>query len=170
VDSKNCVLFPKKFQGRYVIYHRIPPHIWVSYSESLEDWSKSYHKIVATSQEKWETKKIGSGAPPIETKKGWLFVYHGVDESFTYRLGLALIDRNNPEKLRRTRRPIFEPREDYEKNIVFCCGAVLLDGKMFVYYGADDRAVAVATADVSELLSLFEGRAASKITISPDAA
>jgi predicted GH43/DUF377 family glycosyl hydrolase len=170
VDSKNCVLFSKKFHGRYAIYHRIPPHIWVSYSDSLEDWSKSYHKIVATSQEKWETKKIGSGAPPIETSKGWLFVYHGVDESFTYRLGLALIDKNNPEKLCRVRRPIFEPREDYEKSIVFCCGAVLLDGKIFVYYGADDRAVAVATADLSELLSLFEGKASNKITISPDAA
>ncbi len=168
VDSKNCVLFPKKFQGKYAIYHRIPPHIWVAYSNSLEDWSKSYHKIVVTPQEKWEYKKIGSGAPPIETKKGWLFLYHGVDESFTYRLGLALVDRNNPEKLCKVRRPIFEPREDYEKNIAFCCGAVLLDGKIFVYYGADDRRIGVATADLSELLSLFEEKTSRRISILGD--
>jgi predicted GH43/DUF377 family glycosyl hydrolase len=169
VDSKNCVLFPKKFDGKYAIYHRIPPHIWVSYSDSLDDWSKSCHKIVVSPQEKWEYKKIGSGAPPIETKKGWLFLYHGVDESFTYRLGLALIDRNNPEKLRKLRRPIFEPREDFERNIVFCCGAVQLDGKIFVYYGADDRTVGVATADVSDLLSLFEGKTNNKISTLGDA-
>jgi predicted GH43/DUF377 family glycosyl hydrolase len=169
VDSKNCVLFPKKFDGKYAIYHRIPPHIWVSYSDSLDDWSKSCHKIVVSLKEKWEYKKIGSGAPPIETKKGWLFVYHGVDESFTYRLGLALIDRNNPEKLRKLRRPIFEPREDYERNVVFCCGAVQLDGKLFVYYGADDRTVGVATADVSDLLSLFDGKTNNKISALGDA-
>jgi predicted GH43/DUF377 family glycosyl hydrolase len=169
VDSKNCVLFPKKFDGKYAIYHRIPPHIWVSYSDSLDDWSKSCHKIVVSPQEKWEYKKIGSGPPPIETKKGWLFVYHGVDESFTYRLGLALIDRNNPEKMRKLRRPIFEPREDFERSIVFCCGAVQLDGKIFVYYGADDRSVGVATADVSDLLSLFEGKTNNKISTLGDA-
>jgi predicted GH43/DUF377 family glycosyl hydrolase len=156
VDSKNSVLFPKKFDGKHAMYHRISPHIWIVYSNSLEDWSKSTHAIVATAREKWEYKKIGSGAPPIETKKGWLFVYHGVDESFTYRLGLALIDRDNPENVSRLKQPIFEPREDYERSIVFCCGAVPVDGKLFVYYGANDGIVGVATADLSELLSLFE--------------
>ncbi|HUK27486.1 MAG TPA: hypothetical protein VLV31_03600 [Candidatus Acidoferrales bacterium] len=158
VDSKNSVLFPKKFQGKYALYHRISPHIWVTYSNRLADWSNSYHKIVLTPQEKWEFKKIGSGAPPIETEKGWLLIYHGVDESFTYRLGLALIDRDNPEKLSKLRRPIFEPREDYERSIAFCCGAVVMDGTLFVYYGADDRRIGVATADLSELLSLFDGK------------
>jgi predicted GH43/DUF377 family glycosyl hydrolase len=165
VDSKNSVLFSKKFQGKYALYHRISPHIWVTYSDSLVDWSNSYHKIVLTPQEKWETKKIGSGAPPIETEKGWLFVYHGVDESFTYRLGLALIDRGNPEKLSKLRRPIFEPREDYERSIAFCCGAVVMDGTLFIYYGADDRRIGVATADVSELLSLFDGKTRRRIPI-----
>jgi len=104
VDSKNCVLFPRKFRGKYVIYHRIPPHIWIAYSNSLGDWSKSYHRAIIQPREKWECIKIGAGAPPIETEKGWLFVYHGVDENFTYRLGLALIDRNNPEKVLRSKK------------------------------------------------------------------
>ena len=156
VDSKNCVLFSRKFGEKYVIYHRIPPHIWVAYSSSLEDWTKSYHRVVAQPQEDWEYVKIGAGAPPVETEKGWLFVYHGVDDNFTYRLGLALIDRNNPEKVLRSEKPILDPKEGYEKNIVFSCGAVLLDGKIFVYYGADDRVIGVATSDTSELFSMFE--------------
>jgi predicted GH43/DUF377 family glycosyl hydrolase len=156
VDSKNCILFPRKFRGKYVIYHRIPPHIWIAYSNSLGDWSKSYHRIVIQPRESWECTKIGTGAPPVETEKGWLLVYHGVDENFTYRLGLALIDRNNPERVMRSKKPILEPREGYEQNIVFSCGAVLLDGKIFVYYGAADKVIGVATADASEIFSLFE--------------
>ncbi|MFH1327884.1 MAG: glycosidase [Candidatus Bathyarchaeota archaeon] len=155
-DSKNMVLFPRKFNGKYVVYHRIPPHIWIAYSDNLEDWSQSHHKIVMQPRETWENVKIGAGAPPIKTEKGWLFVYHGIDEHFTYRLGLALIDPDDPETVRRSRKPIFEPKEKYEQNIVFSCGAVVMDGKLFIYYGAADRVIGVATADVSELLSLFE--------------
>jgi len=156
VDSKNCVLFSKKFGGKYAIYHRIPPHIWVGYSDRLEDWSDSYHRIVMQPHEMWEHTKISAAAPPMQTEKGWLLLYHGVDHKFTYRLGVALIDPENPEKLTRSRTPILEPREEYEKNIVFSCGAAVLDGRLLVYYGADDRTVCVATCDISEILSLFE--------------
>ena len=58
--------------------------------------------------------------------------------------------------------------ERYEKNIVFCCGAVLLDGKIFVYYGADDRSIGVATADVSRALALFEGEICRRMSILGD--
>jgi predicted GH43/DUF377 family glycosyl hydrolase len=158
VESKNCVLFPEKFDGKYVIYHRIPPHIWVAYSRSLDDWSESNHRIVMQPRERWESIKIGAGAPPIRTGKGWLFVYHGVDDAFTYRLGLAFIDLNDPQKVSRSGKPILQPKEEYEQNIVFTCGAVTLDGKIFVYYGCDDTVIGVATCDESQLLSLFEGK------------
>jgi predicted GH43/DUF377 family glycosyl hydrolase len=156
VDSKNSVLFPKKFKGKYVLYHRISPHIWMACSPSLEDWSKSNHAIVMSPRERWEARKIGAGPPPIETKHGWLFVYHGVSESFSYRLGIALVDPNDPKKIVRSKKPILEPREDYENGIVFTCGAVVLDDTVFVYYGADDRVIGVATADISELLGVFD--------------
>ena len=174
VDSKNCVLFSRKFGGKYAIYHRIPPHIWVGYSDRLEDWSDSYHRIVMQPQETWEYAKIGGAAPPVETDKGWLFLYHGIDLNFTYRLGVALIDPENPEKLMRTRTPILEPREEYEKNIVFSCGAVVLDGRLFVYYGADDRTICVATCSIPDVLSLFargaelEARGAREIRIADE--
>jgi predicted GH43/DUF377 family glycosyl hydrolase len=109
-------------------------------------------------RERWESIKIGAGAPPIRTGKGWLFVYHGVDDAFTYRLGLAFIDLNDPQKVSRSGKPILQPKEEYEQNIVFTCGAVTLDGKIFVYYGCDDTVIGVATCDESQLLSLFEGK------------
>jgi predicted GH43/DUF377 family glycosyl hydrolase len=159
VDSKNCVLFSKRFGGKYAIYHRIPPHIWVGYSDKLEDWSNSYHRIVMQPQETWERTKMGAAAPPIETDRGWLLLYHAIDPHFTYRLGVALIDSKNPEKVTRAPTPILEPREDYERNIVFSCGAVVLDGILLVYYGADDRTICVATCSIPDVLSAFERHA-----------
>lgn len=158
VDSKNCALFPERVNGLYAIYHRIPPHVWIAYSAKIDDWSNSNHKIVMSPREPWESMKVGAGAPPIKTEKGWLIVYHGVDDEFTYRLGLALADLRNPEKVVRLKEPILEPKEDYEGRIVFSCGATVMDGRLFVYYGANDRVVCVATANVSELLGLFEER------------
>lgn len=156
VDSKNCVLFPQKFQGKYVLYHRIPPYIWATFSDKIDDWAASYHKIVMTSSEDWEKVKIGAASPPIETEKGWLLLYHGVDEKFTYRLGLALVDKKDPTKISKFKKPILEPTEEYEGKIVFSCGAVVMDGRFLLYYGAGDRVIGVAEADLSELLSLFK--------------
>lgn len=156
IDSKNCVLFPKKFQGKYVLYHRIPPYIWLASSDKIEDWSASYHRIVMTPTENWEKAKIGSASPPIETEEGWLLVYHGVDEKFTYRLGLALVDKEDPTKISKLKEPILEPTEKYEGRIVFSCGAVVMDTKLLIYYGADDRVICVAEGELPELLSLFK--------------
>jgi len=156
VDSKDAVLFPKKFQGKYVLYHRIPPHIWLASSDNIEDWSASNHRIVMSPSENWEKVKIGASVPPIETEKGWLLLYHGLDEKFIYRMGVALVDKENPAKISKFKNPILEPTEKYEGKIIFPCGAVAKNGKLLVYYGANDRVIGVAEAELSELLSLFD--------------
>ena len=111
-----------------------------------------------TSREDWEYFKIGAGGPPIKTKEGWLFIYHGVSRDFHYRLGLALVDLENPEKIiKRHKEPLLEAKEDYERygrvsNVVFTCGAVVIDGTLFLYYGGADTVICVATAKLKELL------------------
>jgi len=159
VDNKSAVLFPEKIQGKYVMYHRIAPYIWVSYSTDLRNWFG--HKIVMTPEEEWEYFRVSAGAPPIRTKKGWFLIYHGVDSKYCYRLGFVVIDRENPEKIiYRPKTPILEPEEKYERsgvvpNAIFNCGAVVVDDELFIYYGAADTVVAVATANMSEILSLI---------------
>jgi beta-1,2-mannobiose phosphorylase / 1,2-beta-oligomannan phosphorylase len=59
--------------------------------------------------------------------------------------------------LGRTMHPILEPNEPYEKhgdvnNVVFPTGACVIDGKLFVYYGAADKVCCVATADLENLV------------------
>lgn len=161
VDNKHFCLFPEKIGGKWVMYHRIPPHIWVAYSDDLVHWRDS--NIVMSPIEGWEYLKIGGGAPPIKLKEGWLVIYHGVDDHVHYRLGVALIDRKDPVKvLMRSKSPLLEPVEWYElhgavPNIVFTCGAVVVDDILYIYYAGADTVVCVATARVEEILAFLEG-------------
>jgi predicted GH43/DUF377 family glycosyl hydrolase len=167
-DNKNACLFPEKIQGRYVLYHRVPPDIWVSYSYNLRDWFD--HKIVARPRHHcWDEAKIGIAGPPIKTDKGWLLIYHGVawanrsQRKFgKYRLGCMLIKSDNPEEvLARSKEPILEPEKEYEEqgvvaNVVFSCGQVLRGDELFLYYGGADTVICVARGSISELLTFLE--------------
>lgn len=159
-DNKDSSLLPEKYKGRFVLYHRIPQHIWIGYSEDGINFVDN--KIIMQPQGYgWEYYKIGGGAPPVKTEKGWLMVYHAVDRKLYYRLGLAVFDLQDPSKvIYRHPEPIFEPVEAYEKNgdtsnVTFSCGAVIKDGQLLVYYGAADTVIGVASAEVREILRLF---------------
>ena len=178
--EKNGVLFPEKIKGHYVLYYRIDPHIFVAYSKTLENPKWVGHKLIVSPRKgSWDAWKIGAGPPPIETKLGWLFIYHGIDREGPprrqirteygtidlerkYRLGVMLIDKKNPEKiLYRSEGWILEPREKYEReglipNVVFSCGAAVIKDTLFVYYGGADTVIGVATCNLLELLKAIE--------------
>lgn len=156
VDDKGALIFPEKFKGQYVMYHRIPPHIWVAYSKDLRHWYNS--NIVMSPQFEWEHFKIGTGAPPIKTDYGWLVIYHAVDKKMTYRLGYAITAIYDPTKvIYRHPEPILEPKREFEtqgdvSNVVFSCGAVLIGDTVFVYYGGADTVICVATAKLEDFI------------------
>ncbi len=156
VDNKDAFLFPEKIGGKYVMYHRISPYIWVTYSDDLREWRR--HEIVMKGEFEWEYYKVGAGGPPHKTEKGWLLVYHAVDRNFNYQLGMAMADLNNPGKIIwRHKEPVLFPEEDYEKygevpNVTFTCGSVVIDGTLFVYYGGADTVIGVATAEIDDIL------------------
>ena len=83
-----------------------------------------------------------------------------------YRLGLALLDLDNPSRvIYRSDEWIFEPDEDYERfgdvdKVVFPCGWVEDNGIVRIYYGAADSRIAVATANVAEMLEWLQQTAA----------
>lgn len=159
-DNKDAALFPEKIKGKYCLMHRIPQHIWIGYSDDLKKWRDN--TIVMYPQGySWEYFKIGGGGTPIKTEKGWLIIYHAVDNKMVYRLGLAVLDLEDPTKVvYRHPEPILSPEEDFEKtgdvsNVTFTCGTVVKDDQLFVYYGAADTVICVATASMKEVLSLF---------------
>lgn len=165
-DDKDGALFPEKIKNKYVLFHR-PTHgepmgIWIGYSDNLSDWYGQKEVMAPLGERSWEGNKIGAGPPPVKTEKGWLLMYHGVDENGVYRAGVAMFDLEDPSKLLyRHPYPILKPERDYEvrgkiPRVVFPCGICKVENKYYVYYGAADRVVCVAVADKKELMKLFD--------------
>jgi len=159
------VIFPEKFQGQYLIVHRVGYDIDYSFSKNLNfgegKWLEE-NRWIYCRPGWWDSKKLGAAAPPIKTKKGWILFYHGISENNVYRVGAVLLDLKNPIKiLSRTSKPLLEPEMPYEKeglvnNVVFPCGAVEINGKIFVYYGGADQVIGGATIDLNKLLQIFK--------------
>lgn len=159
-DNKDAALFPQKFKGKFALMHRIPQHIWIGFSEDLKEW-RDNSIVMYPLGRGWEYFKLGGGATPIKTEKGWLTIYHAVDQHMVYRLGLAFLDLEDPTKvIYRHPEPVLEPVEEFEKygdvsNVVFTCGCVIKNEQLFVYYGAADTVIGVATASMKDIYKLF---------------
>ena len=163
MENKDAVLFPEKIGGKYVMFHRPMPQnepwgIWIAYSDNLLNWEG--HKMVMMPREGlWDSVRVGAACPPFKTEKGWLVIYHGADEQETYRLGVALLDLNDPSLLlRRQEEPILEPEEEYElrgqhPNVVFSCGGCEVVNSYYIYYGGADFFTCVATVEKDALLN-----------------
>ena len=170
-EDKDAALFPVKFKGLWAMLHRPVPksallgaHIWISFSPNLKHWGEHQEIIQAREGGWWDANKIGLCAPPMQTKEGWLILYHGVRTTASgsiYRLGLALLDLENPAKvIRRTDEWIFGPKAHYERegdvdDVVFPCGWIKKKDTVFIYYGAADSRICVATADFNELVDFI---------------
>jgi predicted GH43/DUF377 family glycosyl hydrolase len=165
-DYRNVVIFPEKFNGLYARLDR--PHseispwsIWISYSPDLIHWGQS-ELIMKPLQYHWDEMKIGPGATPIHTPRGWLNIYHGVFPTMdgsVYRLGVALHDLENPGKVLAVGDEwILQPEDPWEltgyvHNVVFTCAAVPEeDGSLKLYWGGADTVMCVGTANIEALV------------------
>lgn len=170
--DKNACILPEKIGGKYFVFHRLEPSIWVDSIDDPDTLGKSC-KVKGTEWLKprtnmWDSKKIGIAPPFIKTESGWVLIYHAVSEQDQkYRLGKVLLDLKNPTQvITRSDYPILEPEEWYENEglrpgTVFACGAVVIKDKLFVYYGAADKYVCVATANLDEFLEELKIRPSS---------
>ena len=162
--NKNWVLFPEKIKGKYAILHSLSPEISIDYFDSLEELDGSkFIESVHQGHPLWMKRDMlvrGVGPTPIKTKYGWLVLYHAMENANPnqYKLWAMMLDLDNPEKiLYRSIQPILEPDSAYENygfkaGVVYSCGAVVKDGKLFVYYGGADTVSCVATADLDKFL------------------
>lgn len=172
-ENKNCVIFPEKIDGSYVILHRPMPIIECVRVKSLEDeWPSCGVQLVGPRANTWRSSRVGAGAPPIKTKLGWLFPFHGatsIEEGNVYSMGWCVLDEKIPEIVRYVSdEPALTAREPYEielrempqvdsanfRNgirVVFPQGLVDHGEDLFVYYGAADVSVAGARVNKREL-------------------
>ncbi|MBZ0303715.1 MAG: glycoside hydrolase family 130 protein [Anaerolineae bacterium] len=183
-DNRNAVLFPEKIGGKYVRLERPFPvysrggqerfDIWISDSPDLKYWGNN-QLVLAVEDVNFANTKLGPGAPPIRTPKGWLTLFHAVDTDPArgkngwedqwqkrYTVGLMLLDLENPARvIGRYAEPLMAPDAPYERdegfrtNVIFPGGMILEnDGEVKIYYGAADTVECLATAHVEDLLRL----------------
>jgi beta-1,4-mannooligosaccharide/beta-1,4-mannosyl-N-acetylglucosamine phosphorylase len=166
--NRNGVLFPRKINGKYVMFSRPSDSghtpfgdMYISQSPDMKYWGE--HRHVMGPLKAWESKKIGAGPIPIETSEGWLCFYHGVLEScngFVYSFSACILDKDEPWKVKyRCAEYLLSPQKIYEcvgdvQNVTFPC-ATLVDadtGRIAIYYGCADTCVSMAFTTVDDVV------------------
>lgn len=175
LDDRDVILFPEKVGGKYVRIHRPKefvgkeygvdyPSIWMQFSDDLLSWEdKPSTLLMQGIKGGWE-EKIGGATPPVRTSEGWLMLYHGVADGGTsvYSVGAVLLDADDPTRvIARTPEPILEPDLEFEtqglyNRCVFPCGNAVVDGTLYVYYGAADKYVGLATCRLQDLIDYLK--------------
>ncbi|AZQ63857.1 glycosidase [Flammeovirga pectinis] len=170
--NRNGVLFPRKINDKYVMLsrpsdtgHTAFGDIFISQSPDMKFWGEHRHVMSPAPFEDsaWQCMKVGAGPIPIETKDGWLMIYHGVLKScngYVYAMGAALLDIDKPWEVKYRSQPyLLTPETQYEcmgdvPNVVFPCAALhdKETGKLAVYYGAADTVTGMAFAQIDELV------------------
>lgn len=162
--DKNACILSRKIRNKYAILHRLGQSIYIDFVDDLNfknsKWLEKKQILMGPRINNWDNRKIGITGPPIETKNGWLLIYHGVsDPGGIYKLGVALLDLYNPGKvIHRSNFPILEPRMQYEiqgptHNVVFSCGSVVIKDTLYVYYGGGDKVIGVAIKKIKNLIN-----------------
>ncbi|WP_440948798.1 glycosidase [Methanosarcina sp. T3] len=167
-ENKDAALFPVRFNGKWAMIHRPVPAIhsmkanmWISFSREMEAWGGHQVLLYAREGGWWDAYKVGLCPQPIHVPDGWLIMYHGVrptTPTISYRLGLALLDLEDPRKvLRRSEGWVFGPLKLYERSgdvnyVVFPCGWVVVKDELRIYYGSADTSVSMASAKMSDVL------------------
>jgi predicted GH43/DUF377 family glycosyl hydrolase len=137
--NKGMALFPRRVNGKYAMVTRSDgENLYLSYSDNIHFWHEGVK--IETPQNPWELVQIGNCGSPLETKKGWLLLTHGVGPMRKYCMELPLLS------------PREEDREGYVPNVVYSCGSIILNGELIIPYAISDSQSHVASIPVDELL------------------
>jgi len=162
--NKDCAIFEEKIGDKYWALHRPSSpelggnYIWIAQSPDLIHWGR--HKCLVTTRKGWwDSARVGAGASPIKTAKGWLEIYHGANEKHQYCLGAILLDLENPSiVIARSHDPIMKPEMPYELtgffgNVVFTNGHYVEGDTIYMYYGSSDEVICGAKLSIDQILS-----------------
>jgi beta-1,2-mannobiose phosphorylase / 1,2-beta-oligomannan phosphorylase len=162
--NKDCAIFEEKINGKFYALHRPSSveiggnYIWLADSNDGVQWG-NHQCLIKSRPGLWDSSRVGAGAAPIKTERGWLSVYHGANTENQYCLGAFLMDLTDPSKvLARTTEPIMAPTEAYELSgffgyVVFTNGHIVNGDELTIYYGAADEFVCGAKFSISEILA-----------------
>lgn len=155
--NKGMALFPRLVGGRHLALCRTDGER-ISLTSSSNGYVWPRPQLIHQPVQAWELVQVGNCGPPIETDAGWLVLTHGVGPMRTYAIGALLLDLNDPSRvIGRLSRPLLETagqeQDGYVPNVVYSCGGLLHDARLWLPYGIDDTRIGVAWAPLDELLS-----------------
>jgi predicted GH43/DUF377 family glycosyl hydrolase len=155
--NKGMALFPRLISGQHWALCRTDGES-TAIATSSDGFVWNAPTVLHSPSEAWEIMQVGNCGPPIETARGWLVLTHGVGPMRAYSIGAMLLDLDDPRQvLGRLRRPLLEPfpdeREGYVPNVVYSCGGLVHDGRLWMPYGIGDVRIGVMSAVVDDVLA-----------------
>jgi len=167
-QNKDMLLFEEKINDKYFAltrplgsgYYTTPPDsnfnpgpsINLAQSPDLLHWKPLDEPFIRSLKNSPLSLKLGGGAQPILTQRGWLVLFHGVEkkgEIGIYRTYWAILDKKTPQNIIHIEmeKPLLEADPNltndikdqiYIKNVVFTTGIVDSGNKFVVASGELD--------------------------------
>lgn len=169
-QQRNVVLHPEFVNGKYAFYTRpMDDFINTGSGGGIGFGLCDDIKNPVIDEEKIISKRIyhtiteaknGESAVPIKTERGWIHIAHGVRntaDGLRYVLYVYATDLKEPDKVIAEPGGIFlvplgSERTGDVSNVVFSNGAIVHEGKVFIYYASSDTRMHVATTTIEKLI------------------
>ncbi len=158
--DKNFAFFPKKINGKYAMLSRLDGvSQYIMFSDDINVWNTA--ELLQAPEKGWELVQTGNCGSPIETKRGWLLIMHGVGPMRKYSIGAMLLDLKEPQKvIGRLKEPLIvtneDEREGYVPNVVYSCGSMVHNNNLIIPYAVSDHSSSFASINLDEVLNAME--------------
>jgi len=130
-------------QQKYIAYGGAD-EISVSITDDLKRWIPIKKSVLSPRSNHFDCGHLEAEFAMMTTS-GILLFYHSKTQylgKVQYRVGAAVFDKNNPEKLLwRSNDPVWEQSEDWNGQEVYPLGVVFHGGKFISYWGVKDEAI-----------------------------
>ena len=162
---KAGAIAPVPLRGRYAMFYLGERRPWetaigLAWSDDLLRWQASGEEpVLAPRSGHFDSLGVEPGPPPILLDEGWLLLYNGWNAHKVHCVGAALLAPDDPNRvLARAQEPLLQPEQPWERegpvpNVVFGEGAICLDDTLYLYYGAADRVIGLATLALPKLIA-----------------
>lgn len=154
--NKGMALFPRYVGGRKLALCRSDGEtLGLAVRDDQHRWQHLTPLLVP--HRGWDLIQVGNCGSPLETPAGWLVLTHGVGPMRRYAIGAMLLDLEEPERVIADLpcgllAPDEAEREGYVPNVVYSCGGLVHDGRLWLPYGASDVRVGFASVQLDRLL------------------
>jgi predicted GH43/DUF377 family glycosyl hydrolase len=153
---KSGAILPERINEKYILYFMGETEPWktaigLAYSNDLVNWYEPVNEPVLLPREGYfDSQGVEPGPPPLLTKEGIWLIYSGWAENCVYKVGAALLSKEDPSViLERSDKPILAAK-DWGKafggiaNHAVAEALVKDENRWLLYYGAADRACCLA--------------------------